>query len=150
MAGPMAYLAPGKRSKTACAMTCALEWRNTSRPSSVSGLTMATLASRVMAKFRSTILPSSSIAIASLASRGLMDSATWNPVVPTSYSRVEESGRVTVIFAIVNTRLPGQRPHFSLLLTRFGGFASSRTRPSTTIMLLNGYGIETCLIFRGD
>ena len=42
MAGPMAYLAPGKRSVTACAITCAVEWRSTSRPSAESGVTIAT------------------------------------------------------------------------------------------------------------
>ena len=40
----MAYLAPGHSRRTAWAITCAVEWRRTSRPASVSPVTMATWA----------------------------------------------------------------------------------------------------------
>src|SRR6478609_4967540 len=61
MAGPMAYLAPGKRSLTAWAMTCAVEWRSTSRPSSESGVMIATLASCSIGRLRSYHSPAPSL-----------------------------------------------------------------------------------------
>ena len=85
----MAYFAPGKRSVTACAITCAVEWRSTSRPSDVSGVTMARAASCSIGRDRSyhSAAPPSSVtfaASAALASPRPMDAATSPAVTPCS------------------------------------------------------------------
>src|SRR5215213_721144 len=98
----MAYFAPGNRSVTACAMTCAVECRSTSRPSSDGGVTIATLASCSIGRLRSyhSPGPSSKATLAASAARARpcpIDAAISPAVTPCSCSRVEPSGSVIVI-----------------------------------------------------
>src|SRR3954467_11332737 len=98
----MAYLAPGKRSLTASAITCAGGWRSTSRPSSESGVMIATRASWSIGRFRSyhSSSPPSRVtcaASAALARPRPIDAAISPAVTPCSCSRVEPSGSVIVI-----------------------------------------------------
>src|SRR3954469_18081135 len=98
----MAYFAPGKRSLTACAITCAVEWRSTSRPSSESGVMIATRASWSIGRFRSyhSSSPPSCVtcaASAAFARPRPIEAAISPAVTPCSCSRVEPSGSVIVI-----------------------------------------------------
>jgi hypothetical protein len=93
----MAYFAPGNSLVTASAMTCAVECRSTSRPSGVAGVTIASFVSCSSGRLRSSHCPSARAAIASLARRLPMLSATCADVVPRSYSRLDPSGSVTVM-----------------------------------------------------
>src|ERR1700716_757874 len=96
MAGPIAYRAPGKRSVTACAITCAVECRSTSRPSGVAGVTIVTAASWSIGRSRSTHSPWTLAASASLARRLPIDAAPSAAVTPRGYSRCEPSGSLTL------------------------------------------------------
>ena len=60
----MAKRAPGQSASTAWAMTCAVEWRRTSRPSSLSAVTMRTFAPSCSGAPRSASSPSTSAATA--------------------------------------------------------------------------------------
>src|SRR5947209_4921221 len=93
----MAYLAPGNRSQTAWAMTWAVEWRSTARPSSESAVTIATWAPSGRGRSRSAGAPSMRAATAALARRGPMEAARSAGVAPPGRRRVDPSGRRTSI-----------------------------------------------------
>jgi hypothetical protein len=97
----MEYLAPGNSWVTACAITCAVEWRRMWRPSSVESVTMATAAWSGSGRSRSNSAPSTVAATAALARRLPIDVATSPAVVPAAYSRSEPSGRVIVIWSLI-------------------------------------------------
>src|SRR5438067_153125 len=97
----MAYLAPGNRSQTAWAMTWAVEWRRTYRPSSVLSVTTATVAPSVSGVPRSTSRPSTVAATAALASPLPIDDARSAAVAPSGSALDEPSGKVTLMSAIV-------------------------------------------------
>ncbi len=68
--GPIENLAPGNSRVTACARTCAVEWRSTWRPSSVSSVMIADRRRRRAAgAVRSVSVPSTVAATAALSSR---------------------------------------------------------------------------------
>src|SRR5947209_10988260 len=96
----MAYLAPGNRSHTAWAMTWAVEWRRTYRPSSVLSVTTETVAPSGSGVSRSTSRPSTVAATAALARRLPIDDARSAPVDPSGNERADPSGSVTVMSAI--------------------------------------------------
>src|SRR3954466_15604311 len=81
-------------------MTCAVEWRNTWRPSSLSPVMMATVAPSGSGRPRSHSSPSTTAATAALASREPIDSATVVAVAPCGRERCEPSGSVIVMSAI--------------------------------------------------
>ena len=98
-------------------MTCAVEWRSTSRPSGVSGVTMLNVPLCSMGRSRSSQSPAPSslfpsvrrAAIAAFARRGPIEAATSAAVTPFRYSRDEPSGSVIVISsAIVRPTLPAR------------------------------------------
>src|SRR5688500_15687632 len=97
----MANLAPGKRSRTAWAMTCAVEWRRTARPSSLSSVTTATLAPSGRGAPRSVDVPSTVTATAAAARRRPMPAARSAPVAPSGRERSEPSGRETVMLPAI-------------------------------------------------
>src|SRR5438445_4573197 len=97
----MANLAPGQRSRTAWAITCAVEWRRTARPSSVSAVTMATVAPSGSGRVRSRGWSSTIAATAAFASPRPIDPARSPAVLPRGSVRAEPSGRVTVIPPLV-------------------------------------------------
>src|SRR4051794_2365054 len=101
MAGPIAYLAPGNSRVTASARTCAVEWRNTSRPSTVFGVTSCNSVSCASGRDRSIHSPSALAASAALARPSPIDAATSPAVVPDGYSRLEPSGSVTVTWSLI-------------------------------------------------
>src|SRR5256886_10954697 len=96
MSGAVAYRELGKRSVTACAITCAVEFRSTSRPSGEAGVTIVTAASWSIGRSRSTHSPSTLAASASLARRLPIDAATSAAVTPRGYSRCDPSGSLTL------------------------------------------------------
>ena len=102
----MAYRAPGNRSVTAWAITCAVECRSTSRPSGVAGVTIVTAASWSIGRSRSTHSPSTLAASASFARRFPIDAATSAAVTPFAYSRLEPSGSV-IVDRVGGAHLPG-------------------------------------------
>src|SRR4051812_36822810 len=81
-------------------MTCAVEWRNTWRPSSLSPVMIATVAPSGSGRPRSHSSPSTTAATAALASREPIDSATVVAVAPCARERCEPSGSVIVMSAI--------------------------------------------------
>ena len=91
----MAYLAPGNRSVTACAITCAVEWRSTSRPSSESGVTIATRGVVVdrAVEVDHSLSRRPCAASAALASPRPIDAAMSPAVMPWSCSRVRTVGQ---------------------------------------------------------
>src|SRR3954454_7218819 len=76
-------------------MTCAVEWRSTSRPSSLAGTMIDTAASPGTGRLRSHQPPSTFAASASRPRRAPIDDAMSPGVVPSAYSRTEPSGSVT-------------------------------------------------------
>src|SRR6266536_5072329 len=88
MGGPMAYLAPGNRSHTACAITCAVECRSTRNPSGSVAMTGSTATSSSTGQDRSTSLPST---LAHTASPG-RTSPTGDPA---AISLISPPGSVT-------------------------------------------------------
>src|SRR5438034_328876 len=101
MEGPIANFAPGQRSRTAWAITCAVEWRRTARPSSVSAVMMATVAPSGSGRLRSCGRSSTIAATAAFASPRPIDAAKSAAVLPPGSVRAEPSGRVTVIPPLV-------------------------------------------------
>ena len=96
---------PGKRASTACAITCAVEWRRTARPSSTPPVTTRTTSPSWSTVPRSTRTPFTSATTASAASRLPIDAARSAAVEPGTSSRVEPSGTMTLIFAgLLSTR----------------------------------------------
>src|SRR5580704_16107206 len=91
----MAYLAPGHRRRTAWAITCAVEWRRTSRPASLVSVTMATRSPWRSSVLRSTSRPFTVATTAALARPRPMEWASSAAVVPSVSSRCEPSGRST-------------------------------------------------------
>src|SRR4051794_9985492 len=122
----MEYLAPGKSWVTAWAITCAVEWRRTWRPSSLLSVTMATAAWSGNGRPRSSSDPSTLAATAALARRLPIDAATSPAVVPAAYSRSEPSGREIVIWSLIARSVYGRPSHGlpSVLSLRIG-----RNRP---------------------
>src|SRR2546429_7074507 len=96
MAAQIAYSARESVSVTACAITCAVECRSTSRPSGLAGLTIVTGASWSIGRSRATHSPSTLAASASLARRLPIDAATSAAVTPRGYSRCDPSGSLTL------------------------------------------------------
>ena len=94
----MVNLAPGNSCVTACAITCAVEWRRTWRPSSLLSVTIATVAPSGTGAVRSVSVPSTVAATAALARRDPIDAATSRAVEPAGYSRDEPSGNEIVMF----------------------------------------------------
>src|SRR5215831_16908853 len=97
MGGPMAYLAPGQSCVTACASTCAVEWRSMCRPSGVSLVMIWTVAPSGNGVVRSVSVPLMVTATAALASREPIAAARSAPVDPAGRERDEPSGRWIVI-----------------------------------------------------
>src|SRR5690349_2610945 len=95
----MANFAPGHSWVTACASTCAVEWRSTCLPSSVPAVMIATEAPSTSGTLRSTSAPFTFAATASAASFFPMEAARSAVVVPFSTSRVEPSGSEIVIWS---------------------------------------------------
>src|SRR5829696_1065547 len=98
----MANLAPGNRSRTTWAMTWAVEWRRTARPSSLSSVTTATLAPSGSGAARSIAVPSTVTATAAAARRRPMPAARSAPVAPSGRERSEPSGRETVMLPAIS------------------------------------------------
>ena len=88
----MENLAPGNSWVTAWAITCAVEWRSTWRPSSELLVTMATVEPLCNGTLRSTSSPSTTAATAALARRDPIDSARVVAVAPSGSVRCEPSG----------------------------------------------------------
>ena len=98
---------PGSSWVTAWAMTCAVEWRRTWRPSSVSAVMIDTWAPSWSGRPRSHSSPSTRAATAALARREPIDAATSPPVVPSGYARSLPSGRVMRMSLMARANLPG-------------------------------------------
>src|SRR2546430_2339079 len=138
MAGPMAYFAPGKRSVTACAITCAVECRSTSRPSGEAGVTIVTAASWSIGRARSTHSPSTLAARASLARRLPIDAAISAAVTPRGYSRCEPSGSLTLtasagLISLATISAAHFRPR-RIVATRQCSYAAGRGRAKAAVV----------------
>ena len=96
----MPKVASGKRSSTAWASTCAVEWRIVYSPRSLSAVTMATRSPSASSVPRSRSVPLISAITAALASRDPMLSARPSAVVPGATDLVEPSGRVIAMSAM--------------------------------------------------
>ena len=92
----MENFAPGNNWVTACARTCAVEWRRTCRPASLSAVMMPTVAPSTKGTFRSASAPSTMAARAAFARREPMDAAKSADVEPAGNSRADPSGSLTV------------------------------------------------------
>ena len=92
MEGPIVTCVPGNSSCTASAITCDASWRMVSKTAGSSRVRISIRPSRVSARSRSSISPSSRITAAFLARDLERPSAISRPVAPSGYSRRAPSG----------------------------------------------------------
>src|ERR1035441_2659500 len=133
MAGPMAYLAPGQSRVTAWANTCALEWRRISRPRSLLGVTIDTVAPAARGVARSVSSPLTTAARASLARRGPIWAARSSAVAPSARLRALPSGSTTSMSDILafrclqrNAEQTGRQSHVVAVLGRLVAYRQRR------------------------
>ena len=92
MAGPTPNFTSPYRSTSAAAMTCAVEWRRSSKPSGLLAVTMATESPSATGASKSTAWPFTMPASAAFTRPAPMEAATSATVAPSASSLVEPSG----------------------------------------------------------
>ena len=121
----MVTCVPGNNSCTACAITWAQSCRISSTPSSSSAVMTASSQLRSISVAKSTTVPSILSASAFFARLSEIDAANSTPVTGASTSRVEPSGRVSVIMCVFrflcqNHKSPRGIPRSAQNLNRHG------------------------------